>query len=152
MCRALTTGNHTIVTTYTASNNLCMIHLGRRNGRPGFRPHGMTGLTRVRCIDVCCTLTTGDHTIVTARTRADHCGMINGGRRHRCPGSWKISMTGIASVAAVDMRRALAAGADAVMTGNAVTGKIGVINQSACGPALDVMAAIAFIRRGNVSG
>ena len=102
---------------------------------------------------VCRSLALGNHTIVTARTDANDFGMVDCAGCNRCPQRRILLMTGVAHVCAVNVGRTLATGNAAIMAGDAVTRKCGMIRRTTHnngGPVCGNMASVTLLSGGKM--
>ena len=90
----------------------------------------MTGITGVAAVDMIDAFTLGNTVVMATEAGADHLAVIHGAGGHRRPTGREYRMTGIAVVRAVNVRTTLAAGGSAVMAGETVVNKAGMIHRS----------------------
>lgn len=151
MIGAFTTGNGTVMTADTGTDDFGMIDVTIGDRRPGRRARQMTGVAQVAGINMIGPFTAGDSTVMTTGTGAIDLGMVHGGYRHRCPGGREFLMAGITHIAGIDMGRAFATGGNPVMTTDTVIDKRCVIHGGRY-PRRHAVAIIAFLGGDNVGG
>lgn len=100
---ALATGRDAVVTRGAAANNLAVVHqcVDQRRPRRGWRQ--MTAVAIIGTADMCATLAAGRSAIVTTDAGANDLGMVYRSRSQRKPGCRGWLMTGVASIAGVDV-------------------------------------------------
>ena len=140
-----------IVTTDAGSNHLGMINGTGLNRRKWDWPRLMAGVTGVGGINVISRFTDCHCSVVTTETGANDLCMIYCVRRDGCPGCREDIMASIAGVRGIDMIATLAAGGGAVMTGEAIVHKTGVVHRRDLQPVRGVMAVITFQCRLNMA-
>ena len=92
MARRFAGCNRIVVTTGAGAYDLGVIHISGCHRRPTGWKHRVTGIALVSAVNVCCTFSTGRHTVVAGKTVTHKATVIH------CRG-WRPSrsvMTGIA--------------------------------------------------------
>ena len=110
----------------------------------------MTSITLIGGIDMIGTFSTRRYSIVTTDARTGNFSVIDSVSCDRNPGGRKALVAGVTGVGRRNMVRGFATGGNTVMTSNAISGKISVINNRTAYPVLNIVASITFIRSGNM--
>jgi len=109
----------------------------------------MTGIAKIRCIDMVKSFTTGNHTIMTTYAGTIDLGVVNRTGCNRRPHSGEFFMTGITDVRCVDMCRPFTTRSYTIVTGNTVVDETSVVHRS-WNPLLGTVTDVTFIGGRNV--
>lgn len=144
--RTLATGRYPVMTGIAIVGKATVIH--HRHRHPGRIAVATVAFQNRRYMQR--TLAAGDYPVVATAAKANHLRVINGRGRHRNPRNRSGQMTGIAERGGIDMSRALAAGRDAVVTGQTAAIHLTVIHRAGSqrcpGRGRNVMTGITNIR------
>lgn len=121
-----------------------VIHIGWRYRLPGRGSGGMAGIAIVRRVNVRCTLSRRDISVVTANTGANHLRMIHRSRSNWCPGSREFLVAGIAQIGGVNMGGTLSTGVGAIVAIDTVIDEVRMIH-TGWSPGVRGMADVTFV-------
>lgn len=123
-----TTGGSAVMATETGAEYLVVIHCTGRYRCPWRGTGQVTGVARLRGINVACGFPAGNNPVVAACAGTYHVTMIHGTRLYGRPrrGSWL--MTGIAGVGGIDVRSTLAGCNSAIVATGTNAGDLRMIH------------------------
>jgi preprotein translocase subunit Sss1 len=147
MITRLTLGDTVVVTAGAGANNLAVVNVTGLHRRPRCRTWLMTGITKVRTVNMITRLSASGCSIMATGTATRHLVMINRRCRNRRPVGRKFAMAGITYVSTVYVRSIFATCGNAIMTAKTITGKRRVIHHCYRRPRVDTMTGIAIQRR-----